>query len=173
MPEFQRDFKAEQLAKQKKKQTHANNPVGDDYSNLQDDGQRFLVAENLGGHVPGKVIGRLDLQPGAQVQRLVDGGHLQPLSEEEAETLLQDPDATPSPQAFPTATLVPPKPSAAAGAQAGGPQPPPPPPGQPPAPAPAQAPASPPPPAPDQGAQAGGPEKAAGFGQPPKGPEKK
>jgi hypothetical protein len=139
-------------------QRYPDNPGPDDHAQMDDAaGPFFFLHHNVGPFKPNDVVSARELGPHAQIERMLRAGSMSVAAPEHADEYRAQLRAQP-----PRAESAPP-PS----------PPPPPPPAQPPAPAPAQAPASPPPPAPDQGAQAGGPEKAAGFGQPPKGPEKK
>jgi hypothetical protein len=72
---------------------YADNPHGDQWAAFtkdfddKDDGSRFRVGGNVGPHRTGAVVSLKDLGPGAQVQRLVDGGLLQPLTAAEVEAL--------------------------------------------------------------------------------------
>lgn len=84
-------------------------PTGKEYSELVDDKFRWQVAvENLGGLKRGAKVGAVHLQPGANIDQLVERGLLIPLSvEESAEAAVNEPPVVPP---YPTADLQPPKP---------------------------------------------------------------
>jgi hypothetical protein len=76
------------MAKDKDKPAREkDNPARDDFHQFEDDGRRFRIAGTsaLGGHPEGKVVSLRDLGPGAQIQRLMDLGHLQEVAPEELE----------------------------------------------------------------------------------------
>jgi hypothetical protein len=68
----------------------ADNPFGTkwtEFATAADDGVRYRVAGNVGPFTAGDVVAARDLGPGAQMQRLLDAGHLVRLTDEEAEAL--------------------------------------------------------------------------------------
>lgn len=56
----------------------ADNPVGDEFAKLTDDGTRYTTTTNVGPHLAGATISTKDLGPGAQIQRLIEAGALVP-----------------------------------------------------------------------------------------------
>jgi hypothetical protein len=64
-----------------------DNPVGDEFRNLADDGVRYRALTNVGPHLTGATFGAKDLGEGAQVQRLLDQAVIVRLSDEEARAL--------------------------------------------------------------------------------------
>lgn len=60
-----------------------DNPTGADFDKLEDDRKRYTTATNVGRHRAGATVGRKDLGPGAQVQRLLDAGAIVPAPDAE------------------------------------------------------------------------------------------
>jgi hypothetical protein len=51
-----------------------DNPIGDAFESMADDGKRFLCMTNVNEFRVDSVVSRRDLGPGAEIQRLIDLG---------------------------------------------------------------------------------------------------
>jgi hypothetical protein len=61
-----------------------DNPTGDAFNNLQDDGRRFEVLHtSVGTVLAGSVVSAREFGPGATMQRLIDLGAIRELTPEE------------------------------------------------------------------------------------------
>lgn len=66
----------------------ADNPYGEAFVNLADDGRRFrILQDGVGQFTQGKVVSAKDLGPGATLQRMVDLGAIAELTASEVQAL--------------------------------------------------------------------------------------
>ncbi len=83
-------------------QSIPDNPTGDEFKKLKDDGTRYSVLHTVvGRHPRGTTVSARDLGPGAQIQRLLDVGAIaeapreEPAQEEEQQPASQAREAAP------------------------------------------------------------------------------